>query len=317
MNLTDSNKYLEEADVFRKGMPSNLQHRQSIAVLNAASGDTKALNEVRNARNKRPQLIDGVVADDVNSTCTLFRPANHASVGHPLPLLIYLHGGGWAFGSRNSCARFCMNLAKNGIAVLDVEYRLAPENPYPAAINDALDALRLSHSMVKSWGIDSSRVSMGGDSAGGNLSLAAALSIGKTDSLRSLILFYPVVRSYADNMPSWNEFAEGYGLDAELMNAFNLAYSKDKEQDPLISPAHATDSMLKSLPPCLFVAAERDILRDQGREFADRLKNLGNHVEYHVIPSTVHLFITVDGQPSALKKALELTTDFLLTDKGK
>ncbi len=308
----DTNKYLAEADSFRRGIPSDLQHRQSVAVRSAITGDSQLLNEVRNARNTKPTLLDGVVADEVNSSCTLFRPEDYASSSQALPLLIYLHGGGWAFGSRNSCARFCMSLAQMGIAVLDVEYRLAPENPYPAAIEDVIEALRLSYLMAEAWGIDPKRISMGGDSAGGNLSLAAALKLGKTDSLRSLVLFYPVVRSYADNTSSLQEYGQGYGLDAELMDAFNEAYTMGDEQNPLISPAHATDSMLTNLPPCLFVAADRDILRDQGHEFASRLERLGNQVEYHLIPSSVHLFITVDGQPSAFQKALEFTSNYLL-----
>ena len=297
----------QEADAFLLSTPQGLQHRQTQAVLAAIEGSSQALQAVRQSRSTKPELLPGVEVREVGSTLTLYRPAKAEG---PLPLLIYLHGGGWAFGSRNSCARYCMAMAAQGVAVLAVEYPLAPEQPFPAALDACCQAFSLAQQQAVAWGVDPTRISLGGDSAGGNLSLATALRMPKM-GISSLVLFYPVVRSYADSTESWLRYASGYGLDAELMDAFNLAYAAGRERHPLISPAHASDEALQLLPPVLLVAAEHDILYSQGHSFAQRLSSLGVETAYQVIPGTVHLFITVPGQPTAFAEAVERSSLFL------
>ena len=103
----------------------------------------------------------------------LYSPIN---CDRPLPLLIYLHGGGWTFGSINSCARFCNAIASSGkIKVLAVDYRLAPEHPYPAGLDDCCDAVEFAIDNATTLGIDADKISVGGDSSGGNLSIATAI----------------------------------------------------------------------------------------------------------------------------------------------
>ena len=227
--------------------------------------------------------------------------------GDTLPLLVYLHGGGWTIGSINSCARYCAAMADNGVAVLAVDYRLAPEHPFPAGLNDCIDAVKTASDSLATWQCNS--ISLGGDSSGGNLAVAAALA-GLPCRVAGLVLFYPVTEAYADNSESWIEYGEGYGLDAALMDAFNDAYTDDS-RNPLVSPALASDSTLVSLPPLLLVAAERDILRSQGEKFAVRLEKLGVDVTHRLIPGSVHLFITVPGQPAAFDEAVRQSRVFL------
>ena len=226
-----------------------------------------------------------------------------------LPLLIYLHGGGWTFGSINSCSRFCDAIAASGAArVLAIDYSLAPESPFPAALNDCTAALEYAHTNAAILKTTPALISIGGDSAGGNLAVAAALKCGCLP-VRSLILFYPVTKAYADDSESWNKYGHGYGLDADLMAEFNKAYTiGTSPHNPLISISSAKTENLAKLPPTLLVGAGRDILRDQGKEFADRLPGIVRRVEF---PGAVHLFITVPGQPTAFKKAVELSINCL------
>lgn len=230
------------------------------------------------------------------------------------PLLVYFHGGGWTFGSINSCSRFCGELvAQADIAVLAVDYALAPKAPFPHGLNDCIDAVRFAKQHAKEWDSASHLVSAGGDSAGGNLAVATTLSLLASDSipLHSLVLFYPITLTYTDHSESWQHFGSGFALDSELMEAFNQAYAPQNAHHHLISVAHAPDELLSQLPPILLIAAERDILCSQGRDFSHRLTQLGVNISRYELPATVHLFITVPGQPLAFNHALSLTASFL------
>lgn len=304
-----------ETAAFLGGMPAGLQESQAEAVRRASAGDCEALRNVRNSRNVAPELPAGIVVSEIGTTMKMFRPA--AGVGSVRPALLYLHGGGWCFGGINSCARYCAALAAEAdIAVIALDYPLAPESPYPAALNACAEAFDYLVSHADSLGIDPQRISVGGDSAGGNLALALALSKGEngadSQSIRSLVLFYPVVYAGNDGSDSWRAFGEGYGLDSSLMDAFNSAYigSTDVE-NPLISLIFATDASLRTLPPVLMVNAERDILLDQCSRMAERMEAAGCSLRREILPSTVHLFITVPGQPTAFRTAVTLSSDFL------
>jgi len=310
----------EEA-AFLRSMPAGLQKRQERAVREAMSGNTEALNAVRRARNVPPDYPAGIEVTEIGDTYRLYRPSGAAR--RKLPVLMYLHGGGWCFGSLNSCARFCAQLAREaGVAVLAVDYPLAPEAPYPAALNACAEALGMIDRRAEEWGIDRCRVSVGGDSAGGNLALALALrenalcgqtANGRMDpAIRSLVLFYPVVKCWAEDNEYWRKYGEGFGLDASLMEAFNEAYAgQTNRREPLLSPACATDEQLAALPPTLIVSAGHDILCGQGAEFAGRLAALGVAVKRFELVSASHLFITVPGQSEAFRAAVRLTAGFM------
>lgn len=294
-----------EADAFLSSMPEGLQTRQTLAIRRAMVGDYGPLENVRSARKVAAALPKGVVPTDVAPGMTLFRSEEH--MNDKIPLFVYFHGGGWTIGSINSCSRYCAAMALNGVAVLAVDYRLAPEHTYPQGLKDCIAAAKYAIAHKDEWNV--SAISLGGDSSGGNLAIATAMSFPK-DTFSSLVAFYPVTRAYADGSESWSEYGDGFGLDNPLMEAFNDAYTSDIH-NPLVSPLEADSETLSKLPPTLLVAAERDILRCQGADFTDKLIKAGVPVEYIVLPGTVHLFITVDGQPSAFCRAVRLSSDFL------
>lgn len=318
----NAQSYRQEADTFLETFPKGLQKLQCEAIQKACRGDGSALQAIRTSRNRPTPLNENVEITEISPTLRLYRPIQRGL--HPLPLLIYLHGGGWTFGSIQSCARFCSELTATGeIMVLAVDYRLAPEFPYPDGLNDCLAAWEWARKQAREWGCDPELISMGGDSAGGNLALATVLRLGagKQPLPHSIVLFYPVVSAWNDRSSSWQNYQKGAGLDGPLMEAFNAAYCQgidhaireEAHRNPFISPSVAPDSLLRAMPRTLLVAAERDILCDQGKSFYNRLKTLDVEIERREIPGSVHLFITVPGQERAFRQSIEWTRRFLQT----
>ena len=295
----------KEADAFIKAMPADLQLRQTRAIRKAIDGDCADLQNVRNARNSEITYSPGVSVRMITPQLRLYEPTGCCE---NLPLLIYLHGGGWTFGSLNSCARFCDAVAASGkVKVLAVDYALAPEHPFPEGLNDCINAVKYAANHCSGLGIDPQQISIGGDSSGGNLAIATALSVGEDIDISRLILFYPVTKAYSDESRSWKKYGIGYGLDADIMCAFNDAYTRpDNPHNQLISVAE--NANLQSLPRILLVAAGRDILCDQGKEFASALSDKVTRIEF---PDAVHLFITVPGQQCAFHKAVEIALNFI------
>lgn len=141
LSRADNRLMRQEADSFLAGMPADLQPRQADAVRKAIEGDTEALRAVRASRNGEPEMSGNVTARMLTDRLRIYEAAGSSDT--PLPALVYLHGGGWTFGSLNSCARFCDAVAASGdVKVIAVDYRLAPENPYPAGLDDCVEALR-------------------------------------------------------------------------------------------------------------------------------------------------------------------------------
>lgn len=298
-----------EMERFLAGMPTDAQMNQAKAIHAAIDGNFTALSEVRTSRKPLIVLPPGVDTLRVRDDILLFRPKKQTD--DPLPLLIYLHGGGWTFGSINSCSRFCSAVASSAIAVAAVDYPLAPDHSADYIMDSVDDAVKFIKDHAHEWGASPDAVSLGGDSSGGNLALSAALRM--PGMLRSLVIFYPVTdaRTEAtDNSP----YAEGYGNDAILMEAFRDSYlgrERTGQSSPYISPILATDEQLAGLPPLLLITAECDILNRQGARFAERASALGGNVDHHNLTGTTHLFITVPGQTTAFSKSVELTTAFL------
>lgn len=323
----DHNKMLNEADDLIDEMADGLQDHQADAIYHAMRGVGGELSALRNSRNTPSDVAKGVVRKDIKGdgsarglSMRLYKPAGKNQTA--LPLLVYFHGGGWTIGGLESCAAFCDALAATGkVMVLAVDYRLAPEHAFPEGLNDCEGSIEYAMSHAAEWGSKPDLVSIGGDSAGGNLALAAALAFAERKDLpaklKSIVLIYPVVKNYKDNSDSWKKYSRGYGLDGRLMEAFSESYAGGPNQlaalanNPQFSPAHASDASLKMLPPILMIAAERDILSDQGNDFAGRLKKLGNKVDRIEFPGAIHTFVTVKGQPTAFNKAVELTELFL------
>ncbi len=297
--------YRMEADSFLASMPEDLQQRQAEAIRMAMAGNSDLLEAIRMSRNISPEIPSTVTRRPIGDNMMLFRCIRYEN--DTIPLLLYFHGGGWTIGSINSCSRFCAEMADNGIAVLAVDYRLAPEHPYPAGLTDCISAAEIATDSLVLWKCRG--IVPGGDSSGGNLAIATALSF-PAGTFDGLVVFYPVIKAYPDDSLSWRKYGSGFGLDSELMEAFNAAYTSDI-YNPSVSPAMASDNDLKKLPPALIVSAERDILKDQGLEFANRLKALGNDVCYDIIPGSVHLFITVQGQTASFNHAVNAASVFM------
>ncbi|MBO0839348.1 MAG: alpha/beta hydrolase [Sciscionella sp.] len=194
------------------------------------------------------------------------------------PLLVYYHGGGWVVGSLDSHDNLCRFLAQHAnIRVLSVDYRLAPEHRFPAAVDDALAALRYAHSNARALHIDPSMIALGGDSAGGNLAAVtahlAARAGGPTPAF--LLLFYPAVDNTVRRR-SRDEFAHGFYLTDEHIKFYSDHYCPDVEvrnTDPRFSIGIADD--LSGLPPTYLATAGFDPLRDEGEAFARRLTDAG------------------------------------------
>lgn len=305
----EQNLMRTQADAFLRGMPSDLQQRQTTAILQAIDGDNSGLMAVRNARNTLPEYSDNVHTKMITENMRLYEPKDYDD--ETLPVLLYLHGGGWTFGSINSCGRFCDAMAASGkMRVVALDYRLAPEHPYPEGLHDCIAAVGYIVSHADELHVDVSHITVGGDSSGGNLALATALSDDCRGKIESLLLFYPVTKAFDDGSESWQQFGKGFGLDAEIMDAFNRAYTLHADaRSTDISVGLCSDDALQTLPRTLMVAAERDILRDQGRAFAERVGEKMTRIEYE---GTVHLFITVPGQDAAFERAVDDAVKFIV-----
>ena len=300
-------RMLAEEKEFLANMKPGLQHTQMLAVRAAMNGDDTALQQIRRSRNQAPALPEGVTASYPTADLCLFTPSRTAA--RKRPLLLYLHGGGWCFGSINSCARFCATLALEAdCCVAALDYRLSPAHPFPAPLDDCRRAFAYLRQHADAWGCDSTQVAVGGDSAGGNLALATALS---TKGVSRVVPIYPVTRLYTRVTPSWTDYAQGYGDDAELLEAFCEAYARGEEHNPLVSVELAADDALRSLPPMCLISAGHDILFDQTTQLAQRLQRLGHRLTYHVFPTATHLFITVPGQSTAFAEAVSVVARFL------
>ena len=209
-----------------------------------------------------------------------------------LPVLVYLHGGGFTIGSIATHDVLCRSLSHLAhCAVLSVNYRLAPEHQFPVAQNDAWDALAWVASQAASLGLDGSRLAVGGDSAGGTL--AAACAIQARDNALPLalqVLFYPGCAVHQDS-PSHKKFAHGFLIDEELITYFFNHYlrSAADREDWRFSPLSSPD--LDGVAPAWFGLAECDPLVDEGVLYADKLRAAGVPVDLEIYRGVIHGFI--------------------------
>ena len=210
--------------------------------------------------------------------------------------LLYLHGGGFVHCGLDSHDGVCCRLARAaGCVVVAPSYRLAPENPFPAAPNDCLAALRWVMRYIDTLGGRDSEgqplVAVGGDSAGGNLAAVTCQSAHNLGlpPLRFQLLYYPATHGIED-VPSRTTYASGYFLTAKLMEWYRDQYLDDERHhdDPAFAPALGD---LRGLPPALVVTAEFDPLHDEGRQYAVLLNDVGVVARHHCYPGTIHGFV--------------------------
>lgn len=213
------------------------------------------------------------------------------------PALVFFHGGGWVIGDLDTHDTLCRELAlQAGVVVVSVDYRLAPEHRFPAAVDDCVVATRWVHSQADALGIDAHRLAVGGDSAGGNLAAVVALSLRDAsttdvfDSLRYQLLIYPAtdMRRVA---PSHTHNGQGYLLTREMLAWYHRHYMGGPEQDtdwrasPLLHPN------LGGLPPALVLTAGYDPLRDEGLQYAQALAQAGVACSHVCFERQIHGFI--------------------------
>jgi len=206
-------------------------------------------------------------------------------------VILFIHGGGWSRGNLETHDTLCRKLNEaTKASVFAVDYRLAPENPYPAGLNDAEDAYNY---LLQDYGKDS-KIFIAGDSGGGNIASCLALKLIKEEKRvpEGAILFYPALDLRIPEKTT-NPYANGYLLTRDNINIYIHNYigdAYDKANDPLVSPLLASDKDLKKFPKTILINAECDPLTAEGKTFAERLKSLGVSVDHKVIPHTIHIF---------------------------
>jgi acetyl esterase len=213
----------------------------------------------------------------------LFRPEGDG----PLPVVAYLHGGGWMTGDLDSYDAPMRALAnESGAIVAGVEYRRIPEHRFPAALDDTLAAIRWLAGRADD--VDGARLAVAGDSAGGNLAAVAARRLRGEVPIRLQALVYPVTDAGLDT-PSYREFDAGHGLSAAGMRRFWDVYLDGADgSDPDASPLRAAD--LAGIAPALVITAEKDVLRDEGEAYARALQDAGVPCRLERWPGTIHGF---------------------------
>jgi len=223
----------------------------------------------------------------------VYRPAGVAS-STALPALVYYHGGGWVIGDLDTHDVQCrQTAAEAGIVVVAVDYRLAPEHKFPAAVDDAWAATRWVVAHGSELGVNSRRIAVGGDSAGGNLAAVVALmarDAGNAPAIALQVLTYPVT-DLSSESKSYGDFADGYLLTRDSMRWFKNHYLKSASDadDWRASPLRAAS--LAGLPPALIITAGFDPLRDEGAAYAARMTEAGGLVDYVCYGGMIHGFM--------------------------
>lgn len=219
----------------------------------------------------------------------LYRPSAAAGA----PCLVFYHGGGWTIGDLDTHDVLCRDICRqSGCAVAAVDYRLAPESPFPAAAEDAVAAYRWLRDSAAGLGLDSTRLAVGGDSAGGNLAAVTSLVLrdANDDLPRFQLLIYPAtdMRALA---PSHVANGQDYLLTADTIAYFRRHYTPDEAHwsDWRASPLLHPD--LSGLPPALVLTAGFDPLRDEGRQYADALSAAGTPCQYVCFERQIHGFV--------------------------
>jgi len=293
IELLSGNRHPGELDIATVRRQYNLSRRQFLSELEPV----ESVVHILPARGSAPRL-------------TVIRPSNFRP-GMSLPALVFLHGGGWSVGSLATYEPFCRQLANaSGHILIWVEYRLAPEHPYPAALDDTLAAWRWVQENYRELGVDPARISIGGDSAGGNLAAVAALALRGEMGVQPWrqLLLYPCLDMSA-SLASHRKLADGYLLTAPLYAWYRSNYvgASKNSDDWRLSPLFAED--LSGLPPTILLYAGFDPLRDEAAAYAMKLTLAGVPVEPLYFADMIHGFLTMGGAIPAAHAAVTRIAD--------
>jgi acetyl esterase len=241
-------------------------------------------------RQPVPRVCDRTIPTPAgNLPLRIYTPDSNA----PLPALVYFHGGGWVLGNLDAADNTCWSISlKAECVVISVDYRLAPEHKFPAALEDAYAAIQWVVFHATELHINPTRIAVAGDSAGGNLAAAVTLMArdrGELD-LAYQLLIYPVIQNNF-NTESYLKYASGFGLMRDDMIWFWNHYLADEAdgKNPYASPILAEN--LSNLPPALIITAECDVLRDEGLAYAAKLQEAGVSVQLWQGEGMIHDFV--------------------------
>lgn len=230
----------------------------------------------------------------------------------PFPLMVFYHGGGFIGFNLRTHDALCRDLCvKTSHVVVSVEYRLAPEHPFPAAPNDCFDALIWAEKKATDLGADPQQITLCGDSAGGNLAAVTALRARNElpGLVKRQILIYPVTDHYSSELPSYQQYATGTALTRDtiiwMLDLYlngSRAYSDSHSQQAQAVPLRVAD--LRGLPPSLVLTAELDPLRDDGIFYANKMREQSIAVTHQHYPDQHHGFVGVEGPTNGHKQAM-------------
>ncbi|WP_397539168.1 alpha/beta hydrolase [Rummeliibacillus pycnus] len=249
------------------------------------------------------------VSDGAQITVRVYTPEGNG----PFPIIVYFHGGGWVFGNPDYADGGCRYLTASAKSiVVSVDYRLAPEHPFPTPVQDSYDAfLWVAENAAVLQG-DSSKIYVAGDSAGGNI--AAVVSqwtvLNDGPEIAAQALIYPVTNANF-NTSSYEKFGEGYGLDRDGMIWFTKQYigNSKEEINSSVSPLIAKE--LHKLPRTILIAAEYDVLLDEGIAYVTRLREAGVEAKHIVMPGLIHSYFSkMEFFEEDTKKTTELIAEF-------
>ena len=230
------------------------------------------------------------------------------------PLIIYFHGGGWTIGDLDTHHPFCLHLAdQTQCTVMSVDYRLAPEHPFPTAHNDALAASRWIIDNLNALAPNNGEVVIAGDSAGGNLTLATAARLPDEPRLRGCLMMYPAIQHYHAAMRSYTEHAKSGPLTTSIMRWFTDTYLDGlAPADPrveLMFPGRRTT--LAGFPRSLLITAEKDPLRDDGKRLANTLQRANVTVQHEHFDREAHGFPCSEGPTPGHERFMALTKTWI------
>ena len=219
-----------------------------------------------------------------------------ATADSKLPLLFFIHGGGWCLGDMEAYDPLCRRLtAESGCVMVSVDYRRAPENTYPAALDDVTEAAKWCFENLEYLEADPERSFIGGDSSGGNLAAAYCIKArnGHLPVFKFQILIYPVTEHFSAGKSSYDLYGAGFGLDREYMEYFWNSYAPagNDLNDSLLCPGKASN--LSGLPPALVLTAGCDPLHDEGSGYAKRMAEAGVDVQQIDYKGFIHGFMSI------------------------
>lgn len=224
-------------------------------------------------------------------TCRVFKTNKQAKTNK---VIIYIHGGGWATGSIDSYTKTCIELSKQtNRVIISIDYRLAPEFPYPAGFNDCYEIVKLFMENLSELGLNKEDICLMGDSAGGNLVTAISLRAAKerTFKIKEQILLYPSLQSDYTKTTKYKsviEKGQDYLLTQKQLQDYISLYVQNKEDLKSIYVCPLNKKILFNQPRTLIITCDNDPLRDEGKTFAKRLKLYFNNVEYYNLDGAIH-----------------------------